>query len=490
MKEAVSEKKDHVVIKFAGDSGDGIQMTGYQFTLNAAFAGNDVVNFPEFPSEIRAPRGTVAGVSGFQIHFGSTDIDTPGDHYDVLVALNAAALKANLKHLRKGGIIIANEDGFDTKNLRLAKYEHNPIENGMMKDYALYKIPITKLTREALSDLDISLADKDRAKNMFVLGFLYWLYSRNPENTIDFIRAKFKKKPQVLESNLKALQAGYHYGNISEAFTTRFEVKSAEMPRGVYRGIMGNHAIALGLVAAAHQSELPLFYASYPITPASDILHILSGYVNCGVRTYQAEDEIAAMCATIGGAYGGSLAVTGTSGPGMSLKAEALGLAAMLELPMVICNVQRAGPSTGIPTKTEQADLLQAMYGRHGECPLPVVAASSPADCFEAAFEACRIALEFMTPVILLSDGYIANGAESWKFPKEEDLPEIKVTFATKKKDEVFYPYSRNESLVRPWAVPGTPGLEHRIGGLEKEALTGNVSYQPENHQERSLYRK
>lgn len=483
MEKVIQEKKD-VVIKFAGDSGDGMQLTGYQFTINSAFAGNEVVNFPEFPSEIRAPRGTVSGVSGFQVHFGSNKILTPGDQYDVLVALNAAALKANLKSLKEGGIIIANVDGFDSKNLRLAKYDSNPLEDESLKTYELHKIPVTTLTREALKDVDLGMSDKDRAKNMFVLGFLYWLYDRSIDNTAEYIKSRFVSKPLILEANMLVLKAGYNFGNVSDVFTTRYKVEPSPMEVGTYRGIMGNHAISLGLVTAAKKANLPLIYCSYPITPASDILHHLSGYLNFGVKTFQAEDEIAAICAAIGAAYGGALAVTGTSGPGMSLKAEAMGLAVMLELPLVICNVQRAGPSTGIPTKTEQADLLQAFYGRHGECPLPILAAKSPLDCFDTTIEACRIAIQHMTPVILLSDGYIANGAEPWKFPKMGDIPEIKVDFAKAPENgDIFYPYKRDENLVRKWAPPGIAGLEHRVGGLEKEDLTGNVSYTPENHE-------
>lgn len=483
MEKVIQEKKD-VVIKFAGDSGDGMQLTGYQFTINSAFAGNEVVNFPEFPSEIRAPRGTVSGVSGFQVHFGSNKILTPGDQYDVLVALNAAALKANLKNLKEGGIIIANIDGFDSKNLRLAKYDSNPLEDESLKTYKLHKIPVTTLTREALKDVDLGMSDKDRAKNMFVLGFLYWLYDRSIDNTAEYIKSRFVSKPLILEANMLVLKAGYNFGNISDVFTTRYKVEPSPMEVGTYRGIMGNHAISLGLVTAAKKANLPLTYCSYPITPASDILHHLSGYLNFGVKTFQAEDEIAAICAAIGAAYGGALAVTGTSGPGMSLKAEAMGLAVMLELPLVICNVQRAGPSTGIPTKTEQADLLQAFYGRHGECPLPILATKSPLDCFDTTIEACRIAIQHMTPVILLSDGYIANGAEPWKFPKMGDIPEIKVDFAKAPENgDIFYPYKRDENLVRKWAPPGIAGLEHRVGGLEKEDLTGNVSYTPENHE-------
>ncbi len=482
----MKEIRDEVTIKFAGDSGDGMQLTGMLFTDNTALTGSDLATFPDFPAEIRAPAGTLPGVSGFQIHFGSKKIYTPGDEYDVLVAMNAAALKTNLSRVRKGGTIIANTDGFDAKNLRLAKYETNPLEDDSLKDYELYAIPITKLTREALADSPLGTKEKDRSKNMFVLGFLLWRYSRKLDSVERFLEAKFGGKPEVLQANLKVLRAGYHFGETTETFTTTYQVKAAPLPRGTYRSIMGNQALVLGLVAAAKKSGLELFYGSYPITPASDILHQLASYRHLGVKTFQAEDEIAAICAAIGAAYGGALAVTGTSGPGIALKSEAMGLAVMLELPLVVCDIQRGGPSTGLPTKTEQADLLQVLYGRNGECPMPVLAARSPADAFEAAFEACRIALQHMTPVVLLSDGYIANGAEPWRFPKAADLPHIQVRFAAAKAEEngqPFLPYARDERLVRPWALPGTPGLAHRIGGLEKEHLTGNVSYDPDNHE-------
>lgn len=482
----MKEVRDEVTIKFAGDSGDGMQLTGMLFTDNTALTGSDLATFPDFPAEIRAPAGTLPGVSGFQIHFGSKKIYTPGDEYDVLVAMNAAALKTNLSRVRKGGTIIANTDGFDAKNLRLAKYDTNPLEDDTLKDYELYPIPIAKLTREALADSPLGTKEKDRSKNMFVLGFLLWRYSRKLESVERFLEAKFGSKPEVLKANIKVLRAGYHFGETTETFTTTYQVKAAPLPRGTYRSIMGNQALVLGLVAAAEKSGLQLFYGSYPITPASDILHQLASYRHLGVKTFQAEDEIAAICAAIGAAYGGALAVTGTSGPGIALKSEAMGLAVMLELPLVVCDIQRGGPSTGLPTKTEQADLLQVLYGRNGECPLPVLAARSPADAFEAAFEACRIALQHMTPVVLLSDGYIANGAEPWRFPKAADLPRIEVRFAEVKAEEngqPFLPYMRDERLVRPWALPGTPGLAHRIGGLEKEHLTGNVSYDPDNHE-------
>ncbi|MBS1783293.1 MAG: 2-oxoacid:acceptor oxidoreductase subunit alpha [Bacteroidetes bacterium] len=478
---------DDVVIKFAGDSGDGMQLTGSQFTNNTALIGNDLSTFPDFPAEIRAPQGTVPGVSGYQLRFSSDRIFTPGDVCDVLVAMNAAALKVNLKALKKGGIIIANTDGFDSKNLRLANFPEgiNPLEDGSLTGYELHKMDITKLTREALKDIQLGTKEKDRAKNMFVLGFLYWLYHRDMSNTISFLEDKFSKRPEILESNKKALQAGYNYGDTVEAFSTRYTVAKAKLPSGKYRGITGNTALAYGLIAAAEKSGLPMFLGTYPITPASDILHELSRHKNFGIRTFQAEDEIAGIASAIGASFGGSLGVTTTSGPGMALKTEAMGLAVMLEIPLLIVNIQRGGPSTGLPTKTEQSDLLQAYYGRNGECPMPVIAARTPSDCFDAAYEAVRISLQHMTPVILLSDGYIANGAEPWRFPTSADLKPIEVSF--KKHLNVdepkFLPYKRDEKLVRPWAVPGTPGLEHRVGGLEKEDGTGNVSYDPDNHQ-------
>lgn len=476
-----------VVIKFAGDSGDGMQLTGSQFTNNTALLGIDLATFPDFPAEIRAPQGTIPGVSGYQLRFSSDRVFTPGDECDVLVAMNAAALKTNLKALRKGGKIIANTDGFDARNLRLANYAEgiNPLEDGSLDNYELIRMDITKMTREALKDISMGTKEKDRAKNMFVLGFLYWMYNRDMENTISFLREKFGKKAEILESNIRALQAGYNYGDTTETFTSRYRVEKARMEPGQYRSIMGNQAVSLGLIAASQKSGLPLFLGSYPITPASDILHELSRHKAFGVRTFQAEDEIAAITSAIGASYGGSLGVTTTSGPGMALKAEAMGLAVMLEIPLLICNIQRGGPSTGLPTKTEQSDLLQAYYGRNGECPMPIVSASTPSDCFAAVFEAARIAVEHMTPVIFLSDGYIANGAEPWKFPEAEQLPAIRQEFKTElgHLEEKFQPYLRDEKLVRPWVKPGTPGLEHRIGGLEKQHITGNISYDPDNHQ-------
>lgn len=477
-----------VVIKFAGDSGDGMQLTGSQFTNNTALLGIDLATFPDFPAEIRAPQGTLAGVSGFQIHFSSNQIYTPGDQCDVLVAMNAAALKANLKNLKNDSKIIVNTDGFDAKNLRLAGYpdEENPLENGSLDNYEVIKIDVTKFTREALKDFTtLGVKERDRAKNMFVLGFIYWMYNRDLTSTINFIKEKFGKKEMIMQSNIKVLQAGYNFGDTLETFTTRYTVEKAKLPSGVYRNIMGNQALAMGLVAASEKSGLKLFLGSYPITPATDILQDLSKYKVFGVRTFQAEDEIAGVTSAIGASYGGSIGVTTTSGPGMALKAEALGLAMMLELPLVIVNIQRGGPSTGLPTKTEQSDLMQAYYGRNGESPIPIVSAQSPSDCFEAAFEATRIALQHMTPVILLSDGYIANGAEPWKFPSSNDIKPIEVKFKPKldEGEEEFLPYKRDENFVRPWAIPGTPGLEHRIGGLEKQNLTGDVSYDADNHQ-------
>jgi 2-oxoglutarate ferredoxin oxidoreductase subunit alpha len=477
-----------VVIKFAGDSGDGMQLTGQQFTNNTALLGIDLATFPDFPAEIRAPIGTLPGVSGFQIHFSSNPVYTPGDTCDVLVAMNAAALKVNLKGLKKGGKIITNLEGFDAKNLRLAAYPEgiNPLEDGSLDGYELTKVDITKLTREALkSNTELGTKERDRAKNMFVLGLIYWLYNRNLDNTIDFLEEKFGKKENILKSNIDVLKAGYYYGETAELFNARYKVEKSKMEPGTYRSIMGNQALSMGLIAASQKSGLPLFLGSYPITPASDILHELSKYKNFGIKTFQAEDEIAGITAAIGASYGGSIGLTTTSGPGMALKTEAIGLATMLEIPLLIINIQRGGPSTGLPTKTEQSDLMQAYYGRNGEAPIPVLAASTPSDCFFMAFEAVKIALQHMTPVILLSDGYIANGAEPWKFPAAADLPAIEVKFKTSlaEGEEKFLPYKRDEKLARPWAIPGTAGLEHRIGGIEKQHETGNVSYDPENHE-------
>jgi 2-oxoglutarate ferredoxin oxidoreductase subunit alpha len=485
--ETKEEILNEVVIKFAGDSGDGMQLTGTQFTNNTALMGIDLATFPDFPAEIRAPLGTLPGVSGYQLRFSSDRIFTPGDKCDVLVAMNAAALKTNLKTIKTNGKIIVNIEGFDVKNLRLANYADgiNPLDDGSLDGYEVIKIDVTKITRETLKDFSLGTKEKDRAKNMFVLGFLYWMYNRKLDNTLSFLKEKFAKKPDILESNIKVLQAGYNYGDTTETFTTRYSVKKAKMPPGNYRSIMGNQALAYGLIAASQISGLQLFLGSYPITPASDILHELSRHKNFGVKTFQAEDEIAAISSAIGASYGGSLGVTTTSGPGMALKSEAMGLAMMLEIPLLICDIQRGGPSTGLPTKTEQSDLLQAYYGRNGESPIPVIAASTPSDCFSAVYEAVRIAVQHMTPVIFLSDGYIANGAEPWKFPESKDLPSIKVNFkkGLDQTEEVFQPYLRDENLVRAWAIPGFAGLEHRVGGLEKQDITGNVSYDPENHQ-------
>lgn len=478
------ETVEKVVIFFAGDSGDGIQLTGSQFTNTAALYGNDLSTFPDFPAEIRAPQGTLAGVSGFQISFGSTEIFTPGDECDVLVVMNVAALKANINRLKKGGAIIVNTDGFDKRNLKLAGFDEdkNPLLDNSLSDYRVNEMNIIKLTRECLVDVSLGVKEKDRCKNMFVLGFVYWMYNRSLDHTIEFLNQKFKNKPDVLDANIRVLKAGYNFANTCEISSTRFEVKPAKMASGNYRNIMGNQATAIGLIAASQMSGLDLFYGSYPITPASDILHELAKHKNFGVRSFQAEDEIAAISACIGASFGGALGVTATSGPGIALKGEAIGLAFMLEIPLVIVNVQRGGPSTGLPTKTEQSDLLQAVYGRNGEAPVPVVSASTPSDCFESVMEACRIAIEHMTPVFFLSDGYIANGAEPWLYPQSKDLKKISVPMS-KVNNTDYLPYKRNEKFVREWAIPGMSGLEHRVGGLEKENLTGNVSYDSNNHE-------
>ena len=480
------ETRQNVVILFAGDSGDGIQLTGSQFTDTNALFGNDVSTFPNFPAEIRAPQGTLAGVSGYQLHFGSVEIFTPGDQCDVLVVMNAAALKANLGKLKVGGTIIANTDGFDKKNLRLAGIpeDQDPLTDHSLANFHLHSVDVTKLTRTALESSSLGMKEKDRCKNMFVLGFINWMYSRENALTEGFLQRKFSKKPDVLDANLKALVAGYNYGETSETFTTRFEVKPAPMPKGTYRSITGNQGTALGLIAGAQKAKLDLFYGSYPITPASDILHELSRHKNFGVITFQAEDEIAAISSAIGASYGGAIGITASSGPGIALKTEAMGLAFMLELPLVIVNVQRGGPSTGLPTKTEQADLWQAVHGRNGEAPIPVIAASTPIDCFDMAFEAVQIAIEHMTPVILLTDGYIANGSEPWRYPNAKDLADITPPFIKAPNEgDTFLPYLREERGVRPWALPGQPGLQHRIGGIEKQDKTGNISYDPANHE-------
>jgi len=483
-----NQVQEDVAIRFAGDSGDGMQLTGSLFTNTTALEGNDLRTLPEFPAEIRAPAGTVPGVSSFQLHFGSREIMTPGDVCDVLVVMNAAALKANLDLLKKGGIIIANTSGFDKRNLKLAHYEseESPLEDGSLSDYTVYEVDITKLTRESLSDSDLSYKEVDRCKNMFVLGLLHWMYNRTLDYTIKFLNKKFKDKPDISEANIKVLKDGYNFGDNTQIFTSRYTVKEASLEPGTYRNITGNEATVFGLVSAARKSDLPLFFGSYPITPASDVLHGLSRLKHFGVYTFQAEDEIAAVSSAIGAAFGGGLGVTSSSGPGIALKTEAIGLAVMLELPLVILDIQRAGPSTGMPTKTEQADLMQAIYGRNGESPIAIVAPQSPADCFDMAFEACRIALEHMIPVMLMSDGYLANGSEPWKFPQTDNLKDIEVTFTkarTNGEDEKFLPYVRDDRFVRPWAIPGTPGIEHRVGGLEKEDETGDVSYDPDNHE-------
>ncbi len=479
----VVEEKEAVTIVFAGDSGDGIQLTGTQFTNTNALYGNDISTFPNYPAEIRAPQGTLAGVSGFQLHFGSIEISTPGDECDVLVAMNAAAFKVNLSRLKKNGTVIINTDGFNIRNLKLADYENSPLEDVTLNDFRTIEIDVTKMTRTTLEGSPLGKKEVDRSRNMFVLGFLYYMYNRSLKGTEEFLKQKFSSKPDLIEANIKVLKAGYNFGDTSETFTSRYNVKAAKLPQGEYRSIMGNQATALGLIAASKKSGLDLFYGSYPITPASDILHELAKHKNFGVRTFQAEDEIAAICSVIGSSFGGKLGVTASSGPGIALKGEAMGLGVILELPMVIINVQRGGPSTGLPTKTEQADLLQAFYGRNGEAPMPIISASSPSDCFSAIFEACRIAIEHMTPVFFLSDGYIANGSEPWNYPSSDGLKEIVPKMVDKNQTEPYLPYKRDEKLVRDWALPGTPGFEHRIGGLEKEVDTGNISYDPENHQ-------
>lgn len=485
--ERTVETLESVVIRFAGDSGDGMQLTGTQFTETSALAGNDLATFPDYPAEIRAPAGTLAGVSGFQLHFSSEHVFTPGDSVDVLVAMNPAALKANIGDVREGGVLILDSAGFNQRNFDKAGYPSDPRSDGTLDGWRVIEVDITDLTLKAIEDLHLPVRTASRSKNMFALGLVYWMFSRPLDHTLGWIEQKFAKKPDIKEANLLALKAGYNYGLTHELFAHVYEVRPARLEPGLYRNISGNEALAYGLIAAAELSGLELFYASYPITPASPILHYLANQKALGVRTFQAEDEIAAACAAVGASYAGSLAVTATSGPGVALKAETIGLATALEVPMVIVNVQRAGPSTGMPTKTEQADLLQAVYGRHGESPVPVIAARSPGDCFFAAIEAARCAIRHMTPVFLLSDGYIANGAEPWKIPKVADLDPIEVKFRTD--PEGFQPYGRDDELARPWALPGTPGLEHRLGGLEKQHLTGNVSYDPENHEYMSKLR-
>jgi len=471
-------------VRFCGDSGDGMQLAGTQFSTTSALAGNDVATFPDYPAEIRAPRGTRAGVSGFQIHFASRRIFTPGDQLDALVAMNPAALATNLHDLAPGGLLIVNNDAYTKRDLELAGYTASPLEDGSLDGYQLIRVDMTRLTRNAVQDLGLGTKEADRCRNFFAMGLVFWLYDRSLEPTQQFILEKFGKRPDVAEANRRALQAGYDYGDTTEAFHTRYRVPPAPLPPGLYRNITGNQALAWGLMAAAQRSACELFYGSYPITPASDVLHELAKRKSFGVRTFQAEDEIAAITSVIGAAFGGAMAVTGTSGPGLSLKTEALGLAVMTELPLLVLDVQRAGPSTGMPTKTEQADLNMALFGRHGECPLPVLAARSPADCFDLAIEAWRIAVQYMTPVILLSDAYVANGTEPWRIPQVESLPQIPVQHPQGSADgQGFSPYARDPRLARPWAIPGTPGLMHRIGGLEKQDITGTVSYDGANHE-------
>jgi 2-oxoglutarate ferredoxin oxidoreductase subunit alpha len=479
------EQLDRVIIRFAGDSGDGMQLTGGQFTSETAAIGNDLATFPDFPAEIRAPAGSLPGVSGFQVHFADHDILTPGDAPNVLVAMNPAALKTNIKDLPKGGTLIVNTDAFNERNLQKAGYASNPLEDGSLDEFQVHPVPLTTLTVGALKEVEgVTPREAERAKNMFALGLMSWLYHRPTEHTIQFLNTKFAKRPEIAEANVKALQAGYAFGETTETFAVTYEVKPAKLRPGTYRNITGNQALSYGLIAASKLSGLPLFLGAYPITPASSILEELARHKNFGVRTFQAEDEIAAAGAALGASFGGALGVTTSAGPGIVLKSETIGLAMQLELPLVICDIQRAGPSTGMPTKPEQADLLMVLFGRNSESPVPVVAAATPSDCFETAIEACRIALKYRTPVYLLSDAYLANGSEPWLLPDVASLPKIDVEFATEPNFEgTFLPYLRDDqTLARPWAVPGTPGLEHRIGGLEKADLTGNVSYDPENH--------
>ncbi len=483
--EKTTQELQEATVRFCGDSGDGMQLAGTQFTNTSALAGNDVATFPDFPAEIRAPRGTKAGVSGFQIHFSSQEIYTPGDTVDALVAMNPAALVTNIGDLREGGILICNEDEFDKKGLEQAGYSSNPLEDGSLEaKFKLHKVGMTKLTRLAVEGLGLGVKESDRCRNFFAMGLVFWLYDRSLEPTLRFIETKFGKNPDVATANTRALNAGFNYGETVEAINTQYHVGKAHLTPGTYRNIMGNTALAYGLVTAAKLSNRRLFFGAYPITPASDILHELARLKHFDILTFQAEDEIAAVTAAIGASFAGEMAVTSSSGPGIALKAEAIGLAVMTELPMIVIDVQRGGPSTGLPTKTEQSDLLQAMFGRNGECPVPIVAASGPADCFDAIQEAWRIAVEHMLPVFFLTDGYIANGSEPWRIPEIDTLRPTEVKFAQPMADgEPFLPYHRNERLARPWAVPGTPTLEHRIGGLEKQDITGNVSYDPANHQ-------
>lgn len=475
------EELESVTIRFAGDSGDGMQVTGTQFTSTAAILGNDISTLPDFPAEIRAPAGSLPGVSGYQLNFSSRDIRTPGDEPNVLVAMNPAALKVNLKDLESGGILVVNTDEFTDNNLRKAGYASNPIEDGSLSNYRLFKLPITTQTLKSLEGAKLPFKQQERCKNFYALGLMYWLYDRPMEPTLKWIQDKFGTKPEVAEANVMALKAGYNYADTMEVFTTHYHVGKAKIKPGKYRNITGNEATAIGFVTASQLAERPLFYGSYPITPASDVLHELSKHKNFGVKTFQAEDEIAAIGAAIGASFAGHIGLTGTSGPGVALKSEAIGLAVMTELPLVIIDVQRGGPSTGLPTKTEQADLLQAMFGRNSECPVGIVAPATPGDCFHMAVEAVRLATKYMAPVFFLSDGYLGNGSEPWEIPSLESLPKMKVSFRTE--TEGYYPYMRDDAtLARPWAIPGTPGLEHRIGGIEKQNITGNVNYEPDNH--------
>ena len=480
-----------VTIRFSGDSGDGMQLTGTQFSNNTAIFGNDLSTFPDFPAEIRAPAGSLFGVSSFQLQFGSKEIFTPGDDLDVLVAMNPAGLKVHMSELKENGILIINTDNFTTKNLALAKWDDNPLEDKKILDkYRTIQVSMTEVVKTALEDFELTPKEKARSTNMFALGLLYWLYERDLQTTIDFLNKKFSSKPVIASANIKALKSGYYYGETIEVVKTTYKVDKAEFSKGTYRNIMGNHALSLGLVAAAEKSGLELFFAGYPITPASDVLKYLSNYKSFGVKTFQAEDEIAAITSILGSAFTGRLAVTASSGPGIALKGEAIGLAVITELPIIILNIQRGGPSTGLPTKTEQSDLYQAMYGRNGECPCVVLAASSPSDCFDTALDAAKIAIEHMIPVMLLSDGYIANGSEPWKIPDVNNIPNIKNNLFDGNKED-FMPYNnKKNTLARDWAIPGMEGLEHRIGGLEKENLSGNVSYDPENHHSMTLKRQ
>ncbi len=481
-KATTTETLESVAIRFAGDSGDGMQLTGGQFTATTALAGNDLATFPDYPAEIRAPAGSLFGVSGFQINFSGREVYTPGDVADVLVAMNPAALKTNLPDLKRGGILILNTEAFSSRNLTLAKYESNPLEDHSLDAYRVFPVDITGMAEGAVAELGLAKKDAVRTKNFFALGIIYWMFNRPLEHSEEWIHTKFgPRDPKIAQANVKALRAGYYYGETAEAFQHNYVVNKAELEPGIYRNITGNEALSLGFLAASELSGLGLFLGSYPITPASDILHTLSRHKNLGVRTFQAEDEIAAICAAMGSAYAGAIGLTTTSGPGLALKSEALNLAVMLELPLVVVNVQRGGPSTGLPTKTEQSDLLQVLFGRNGESPVPVLAPASPGDCFHTAIEAVRIAIESMTPVVLISDGYLANGASPWKIPQMSELPRIDVKFRVD--PEGYQPYQRDEKLARPWVIPGTPGLEHRIGGLEKEDGTGNVSYDPINHE-------